>query len=243
MLRLHPVLRMTARSRVRASCSSFGVVARPPRVLVILFAVLLALAGASVAHAQQVAYASNSVDAGQRLAKEALDCLHRGEEAPTKESRLAAYREGLQFAERAVAADDRNADAHFAVFANRGRIMLAEGATVNPINLLRVNGELERALELNPDHADALAAKGGLYRQLPWLLGGSLDKAEACLNRAIALDPKAVGARIELAQIYRDRGEPARGVPLLEKAASVAEQEGKFHRLAEARTLLRELGH
>ena len=176
------------------------------------------------------------------LARSALDCLHRGEDLLTKESRLAAYREGLQFAERAVAADDSNASAHFARFANNGRIMLMEGQTPNPFNLLAVNRELDRVLELDPNYADALAARGGIYRQLPRLLGGSLDKAEADLTRAIALDPDAVGARIELAQTYRDMGHPERSAPLLSKAAQVAETKGKYRQLAEAHELLRELG-
>lgn len=33
--------------------------------------------------------------------------------------------------------------------------------------------ELNRTLELNPNHAEALAAKGGLYRELPWYLGAA----------------------------------------------------------------------
>ncbi len=191
--------------------------------------------------AQRAAFASSSTDVARNLADQALDCLHRGEELLTKESRLAAYREGLQLAQRAVAVDDGNASAHFAVFANNGRIMLIEGAAPNPLNLLAVNRELDRALELDPDYADALAARGGLYRQLPRLLGGSLDKAEAYLTRAIALDPEAVGARIELAETYRDMGQPARGVPLLNAAMQVAESKGKYRQLNEARDLLREI--
>lgn len=191
--------------------------------------------------AQRAAYASSNIDAAQSLAERSLDCLHRGEDLLAKESRLAAYREGLQLAERAVAADAGNASAHFAVFANSGRIMLIEGETPNPFNLLAVNRELDRALELDPDYADALAARGGLYRQLPRLLGGSLDKAEEYLTRAISLDPDAVGARIELAQTYRDMGQPERGVPLLTTAMQVAESKGKYRQLAEAHGLLREL--
>jgi tetratricopeptide (TPR) repeat protein len=131
--------------------------------------------------------------------------------------------------------------AHFALFANYGRLLLEEGTVPNPFNMVEVNRELDRALELNPNHVDALISKGGLYRQLPWLLGGSLKKAEACLTRAIELDANAVGGRIELAATYRDMGEPERGVPLLEKAIQVAQQVGKFRQLAEARALLDEI--
>ena len=192
-------------------------------------------------HAQQTAYASIQGDSSQVLATRALECLHRGDEGVSKQGRIAAYREGFDLAQRAVAADDRNADAHFAIFANHGRLLLEEGTVPNPFNLVEVNRELDRALQLNPNHVDALIAKGGLYRQLPWMLGGSLKKAEACLTRAIELDPKAVGGRIELAATYRDMGKSERSVPLLEKAIEVAEQVGKYRHLAEARALLAEI--
>jgi hypothetical protein len=110
--------------------------------------------------AQQTAYAAQppAADSAQSLAQHALDCLRRGEDAISTESRLVAYREGLQFAERAVATDDQNATAHFAVFANNGRILLLEGVTANPFTLASVNHELDRALELDPNESDALAA-------------------------------------------------------------------------------------
>ncbi|MBI3785869.1 MAG: hypothetical protein HY270_20955 [Deltaproteobacteria bacterium] len=192
--------------------------------------------------AQQVAYLNAAPTPSRDLSRHAIECLQRGEDAPTKEAKLLAYQEGLKYAEQAIAQDDSDADAHFARFANRGRILLLEGATPNPLNLLKINRELDRALELNPNHADALAAKGGLYRQLPRLLGGSESKAEQCLARAIAIEPdRAVGARIELAQLYRDRGEPERGIPVLRAAISIAQRDGKKRQTDEAEDLLRQL--
>jgi len=216
-----------------------GAVARGRFVFV---AVLLAaqLSTAHLAGGQQWAYARDRVEAAQDLARHALDCLHGGEDATTKEAKRAAYGDGLQWAERAVAADDNNADAHYARFANQGRIMQLEGA-VNPLSLLIVNRELERTLKLNPNHADALAARGGMYRQLPWALGGDLEKAADYLSRAVALDPDACGSRIELAETYRDMGHPERSVPLLEKAAEVAERMHKQRQLYQARELLTQL--
>jgi len=199
------------------------------------------LGAARVSEAQRSAYASGRTEAAQELAQRALDCLHRGEDATIKEAKLAAYRDGLQWAERAVAVDDNNADAHYARFDNKGRTMLLEGAVTNPLNLLAVNRDLDRTLELNPNHADALAARGGMYRQLPWVLGGSLEKAADYLNRAVALDADACGSRIELAQTYRDMGHPERAIPLLEQAAEVAERAHKQRQLREAREMLSQL--
>lgn len=178
----------------------------------------------------------------QELATKALDCLRRGEEATDPAAKIDAYREGVALARQAIAADDLNADAHFAMFANQGRVMLHEGAVPNPLTLMEANRELNRALELNPNHADALAAKGGMYRQLPWALGGSNEKASEYLARSVELDyDNACGARIELAELYRDLGYPERSVPLLKKAVEIATRDNKPDKLQKARTLLREL--
>jgi len=198
---------------------------------------------ASAAVAQDIARiglpsAPGVVQPGSSWTQRALDCLDRGENAPTHEQRLAAYREGLSYAERAVAANDRDADAHFAVFANRGRIMMLDGVVPNPFNLFAINRELNRTLELDPNHADALAAKGGMLRQLPSLLGGDMREAARYLRRAIALDPSAVGARVELAEIHRDLKEPDESRTLLREAAEVARRDGKFRQLAEIETQL-----
>jgi tetratricopeptide (TPR) repeat protein len=193
--------------------------------------------------AQSSATAMERGEAAQDLASRAIVLMKQGEDEVSADAKLVAYREGLALAKRALAIDDNNADAHFALFASEGRIMLLEGVTPNPVTLLKVNKELERCLDLNPNHSDALAAKGGLYRQLPWMLGGNLDKAEELLKRSIAIDPNAVGARIELARTYRDKGKPELCAPLLTKAAELAQRMNKERQLSEARQMLAELGH
>lgn len=198
----------------------------------------------SVPHAALASSDTDSATSGTSaaaIAEQALLRVERGEDQVLSDkSKIAVYREALDLALRAVDLDDNNANAHFAVFASQGRILLLEGATVNPVNLLKANKELDRTLQLDPDHADALASRGGLYRQLPWLLGGNLTKAESFLSRAIQLNPDAVGARIELAQTYRDMGSPERGVELLETAALLAEEQGRYERRTQASTLLQE---
>jgi len=205
-----------------------------------MLGLLLMLGLPARVRAEQPAYASDRMESARELARQATECVRRGEEAPTEEARLAAYREGLELARRAVAADDTNADAHYAIFACDGRIQMIEGAVPNPLNLLRVNRELDRTLELNPNHADALAARGGLYRQLPWMLGGNLDKAVEYLSRSLQLDPNSPTVLIELAQTYRDKGQPDRAVPILQEAVTVAERMKRDRPLAIARQLLQD---
>lgn len=173
------------------------------------------------------------------LAQRAVELLKRGEDASDPATKRQLYSEGLRLSEEALALDEQNADAHFARFATKGRLLLLDGASPNPLNLMRLNRDLDRALELNPNHPDALTAKGGLYRQLPRLLGGNQRKAEECLTKAIALEPEhAVGARVELAQLYFDRGDRERAVELLRAAIAIAERDGKLRQRNEAEALL-----
>lgn len=210
---------------------------------VIASVVLLVVADVPQALAQSAVAALERGEAAQTLATDAIAHMKRGEDETAPQAKRQAYEEGLALAKRALAIDENNADAHFALFATEGRIMLLEGVTPNPVSLLKVHRELDRCLEINPNHSDALAAKGGLYRQLPWVLGGDLDKAEACLKRSIEIDPNAVGARIELARTYRDKGHTDLCRPLLTKAAELAQQMNKPRQLGEARQMLAELGH
>ncbi|HVN84609.1 MAG TPA: tetratricopeptide repeat protein [Candidatus Binatia bacterium] len=213
---------------------------RRAKILVAIF--VATLCTAARVSAQRAAEASVARDPAKsaELAQRSLDLLKLAEEGDPP-SKAECYTQGLGFARQAVALDDRNADAHFAVFATMGRLMLEHGATPNPFNLLKINRELDRTLELNPRHSDALASKGGLARQLPTLLGGSLSKAERYLQQSIEIDPTAVGARIELARVYQDMGQEPKAVSLLRTAVELAEQQGRTRKRAEAEQLLGQL--
>jgi tetratricopeptide (TPR) repeat protein len=200
--------------------------------------VLLALAvGIPAAHADEANPPGDRAARCADLTRRAQSFLDAAEAEPSKERKMEAYGKSRDLALEAVALNESNADAHFIVFAAEGRLQLMKGAVPNPISLYKVQGRLDQVLELDPQHAGGLTAKGGLYRQLPRALGGDLDKAEVYLKRAIEQDPNAIGARIELAATYRDMGHPERCDALLETAIAIAEKQGKPHRIAEAEAL------
>ena len=110
-------------------------------------------------------------------------------------------------AEEAVDADDADARAHFAVFCALGKQMRDAGLSVfNLGKLRRVRREIDRALELAPDSADALVGKGALLRAMPRLLGGDLREAERLLRRALDVDPEFPYAHLELARVLAANG-------------------------------------
>ena len=107
----------------------------------------------------------------------------------------------------ALAGEDADARAHFAVFCALGKQMRDAGLSVfNLGKLRRVRREIDRALELAPDSADALVGKGALLRAMPRLLGGDLREAERLLRRALDVDPEFPYAHLELARVLAANG-------------------------------------
>ncbi len=114
--------------------------------------------------------------------------------------KLAAYREVESIVDPMAKADSKEADVYFLRFASRGRPLQGGNPFMNLTKLSSLERDLDHALELNPYHAEALAAKGGLLLGLPKLLGGDTEKAIAFLERAIRFNPRGPGTRLEYAR-------------------------------------------
>jgi tetratricopeptide (TPR) repeat protein len=71
----------------------------------------------------------------------------------------------------------------------------------------RTRAEFERAVELDPHNADALADLGEFYSEAPGVVGGGTDKAAAIAARLDHVDPaRAHELRAAIAQQNRDFG-------------------------------------
>lgn len=174
--------------------------------------------------------------------REALRCLERGEASDDDTIKLEWYSRGKTLAESALRQDDGDADAHFAVFATWGRWLQTDGWLKNAFRLQALRRELDRALELDPNHADALAAKGGLYLELPRFLGGDPNKAAPLLARSIELDPETVGARLELADYYVLQNQRDKARELASAALRLASAQGRMRFVRRAQKLLEDIG-
>jgi tetratricopeptide (TPR) repeat protein len=203
--------------------------------LVVVFALALPARGAWLATQVPDGPAAEATRA-------ALEALENGESETTNEAKLVHYRRGLELAKRAVAIDEQSADAHFAYFANWGRILQQEGWFRNAFHLPTLLGHLDRALQLDPDHADALASRAGLYLQLPKFLGGDPNKGEPMLRRAIEMDPEMAGGRLELAKHCMDTERPEEASKWALQALQIARGTGKRWHEERALTMLDELG-
>jgi tetratricopeptide (TPR) repeat protein len=193
---------------------------------------LLCLRAVPAAHAESAA----------SLAAAARAECETGRRAPDRTTRKDHFEHGQALAEQAVAIDDRNADAHFALFCNMGELMRLDGESLSgALGLRRLMAEVNRTLELDPQHTDALAAKGTLLLRLPRLFGGDAEKGEALLREVIQKDPNAFSSRLTLARTCEARGERAEAMAFASRALQIAREQGRADKVAEAQATLSEL--
>jgi TPR repeat protein len=213
---------------------------RRPHAVSLAFALFLAWVGPAIANHSLIDRVKDGPAAANT--RESYRFLELGENSDDDTTKMQWYRRGKELADLAVIQDDGSAEAHFALFANWGRWLQTDGWLKNSYRLPAVWKELDRTLELDPNHPDALAAKGGMYLQLPRFLGGDVEKAVPLLVRSIELDPHGVGARLELADCYLHQHRPDAARNLAAVAMRLAVEQDKTRYIRRAEALLEEAG-
>ncbi len=174
---------------------------------------------------------------------EAMKECQSGRIAQDRAIRVAHFEKGRTLGEKAVALDDESAEAHFALFCNLGELMRVDGevSISSVIGFHRMMKELNRTLELAPDHLDALSAKGTFLVRLPSMLGGDADKGEQLLHSVIQKEPQSVNARLSLAKSYCSRGRHRDAVTLASEALTLARAQRREDFIPEAARVVTQL--
>jgi tetratricopeptide (TPR) repeat protein len=179
----------------------------------------------------------------QLLIQGAMKECNTGRVIQDRTSRIGHFEKGQALGEQAVALDDRSADAHFALFCNLGELMRVDGE-VNITSVLgfrRMTKELDRTLELAPDHLDALSAKGTFLLRLPAMLGGDKEKGEKLLLYVLLKAPQSVNARLSLAKTYCADGRHSEALALASEALDLAQTQKQDDFAPEAAKVLAQL--
>jgi len=179
----------------------------------------------------------------QLLIQGAMKECNTGRVTQDRTSRVGHFEKGQALGEQAVALDDRSADAHFALFCNLGELMRVDGE-VNITSVLgfrRMTKELDRTLELAPDHLDALSAKGTFLLRLPAMLGGDKEKGEKLLLYVLLKAPQSVNARLSLAKTYCADGRHSEALSLASEALDLAQTQKQDDFAPEAAKVLAQL--
>lgn len=178
---------------------------------------------------------------GQRELATAKKLIDEGEAAGSDDARKRAYEDAKRHADRAVALMPNDADARFVQFAAEGRIAQLGGIAVAALQLVKLNKQLDEVLRLDPNHANALAARGGMLMKLPRLFGGNTTKGVEYLEKAVSLDSTAVGKRLELAEAYHIVGRDDDAKATAQSALDVAKQLDEPERVATCERFIVEL--
>ena len=116
--------------------------------------------------------------------------------------RVTAYERGAEAAKRAIALAPRNDRAHLWLAINSGRIAEIKGVGRALALVGTIREESETVLKINPANVEGLVLAGGLAAQMPVFMGGDRGKAETLFKRALEIDPRLTGGRMQLAQLY-----------------------------------------
>ena len=179
--------------------------------------------------------------AGRRELERASQFLDAGEIASDQAEQTRNYELAAEAASRAVELIPDNADAHFVLFGAKGRIAQAGGLARAALSLSSLNAELDEVLRLNPNHPDALAARGGMLMKLPRLMGGNTTEGVRHLERAVEINPNGAGTLLELAEAYKIVNRDADALRAGREALVIAEKKGEPEKVARARTFVTEL--
>lgn len=179
----------------------------------------------------------------QPLIDGAMKECRTGRVAQDKTRRVAHFEKGRALGEQAVALDDRSADAHFALFCNLGELMRIDGelSITSVWGFRRMMKELDRTLELSPDHLDALSAKGTFLVRLPSMFGGDKGKGEKLLQYVLQKEPQSINARLSLAKSYCADGRHNEAILLASEALDLAQAEQQDDFAPEAAKVLAQL--
>ena len=185
-----------------------------------------------------------------KASREATDL---GEFDSVSVRRNALYARATDYAQRAVAVNPNDAEAHFHLARALGRSALTLGVRDRVKYAGEIRVQALRTLELQPKHAGALHIMGvwnaeimrvgGVQRLLARaFLGGqvfstaSWDAATRYMEQSVAVEPWRLVHRLDLARVYRDTDRPsdARAAYLAAIAASSTDpNDDEYRRTAE----------
>jgi tetratricopeptide (TPR) repeat protein len=124
-----------------------------------------------------------------------------GHEATT-DAKDAAYEAGMDAARKAIAAQPDKPEGHFWLAANMGGYAENHGLRGGLKYRGTIRDELEKVLAMDPAFLQGSAdrALGRWYYRVPGLFGGSKQKSEEHLRRALAYNPRSIVTRLFLAE-------------------------------------------
>ena len=165
--------------------------------------------------AERLAQNPKDFDAAWKLARARY---WLGGHAPEQE-RKTLYEAGITAARAAIATAPDRPEGHFWLAANMGTLAESFGLRQGLKYRSEIKKELETVLKIDPAFLQGSAdrALGRWYDKVPGLFGGSSDKAEEHLRKALTYNPNSTATLYFLAEALIDSGKKAEARTVLEK--------------------------
>jgi tetratricopeptide (TPR) repeat protein len=196
----------------------------------------------------------------EALWKASRSAVDVGELEANADARKQAFKNGEQYARRAVQANPADAEGHFHLARSLGRTAQTLGSRQRVKYAGEVRAHALKSLELNPRHAGALHVMGMWNAEIMRLnavarfaaknlLGGrvfneaSWKEAVRYMEAAVASEPDRITHRIDLGEIYEDVGDKAKAreqYQVIVRSESKDAKDPTYKQQAEAR--LKKLG-
>ena len=126
--------------------------------------------------------------------------------ATSADEKLDAYDRGRSAATRAVALEPSRAAAHFWQAANTARWGELRGMAASLSVLGVVRRGARTVLELDPNFAPGYTLAATVFAEVPAMLGGDLQRAEALFRQGLTVDARLTSLRIGLAKVLLRTG-------------------------------------
>jgi regulator of microtubule dynamics protein 3 len=139
-----------------------------------------------------------------------------------------------EYAQKALDVNSQGADAHYAMAAALNNLSVVTGIKERLIAMREVKEHLDKALAINPAHADAWQLLGRWHYKVANLnffectaskllsggvpVGASNYNAVEALQKSIQYNPENISSYYDLATIYRNMKNSVKSIEVLEKA-------------------------
>lgn len=155
------------------------------------------------------------------LARTDIYLVQAKERQHDKRGAQRAIDSGLDDARRAIALDDRSAEAHALLGDLYGRKIGYSGMLGGMRYGPKAEAEVNRALQLDSTNVQAYFVLGQRALYAPKMFGGDVGKAVETFHKATTLDPRSDEAFVWLAMAYAKKGDAAAERAALDEALRI----------------------
>jgi FimV-like protein len=172
---------------------------------------------------------NDKVGSAQAYGIMAYGYFNIGEFQTNDDDKLKSYTAGKDAAQKVIELEPERWDGWAWYANNLGRVSQLKGVIKSLFLLDPFKKHLFQAEKLSPNNPFILDAIGDMYRQLPWIAGGSMSKSKEYLERDVKADPDYTLAKLDLAITLLEDGEKDQAKTLLTEVVNAKNSSWRAH--------------